>query len=148
MRLAYRVAYFAARIFWFLFRPRTRGVYVAVWYRDRVLMIKNSYKRELTFPCGGIRQGESPRRGAVRELAEEAGIRVPLNALRYVGQYFTTCEYCRDQSDLYEITFPDPPDFFVDHREVVWAGFMTPEETLKQRLFPIVAEYLSGKSSE
>jgi 8-oxo-dGTP pyrophosphatase MutT (NUDIX family) len=38
------------------------------------------------FPGGGLEQGETPREGAVRELAEETGIAVPPEALHDLGE--------------------------------------------------------------
>jgi len=43
-------AYRLALIYWRLVRPDCLGVFVALWHDDRILVIKNSYKSQLTFP--------------------------------------------------------------------------------------------------
>jgi hypothetical protein len=38
-----------------------------------------------------------------------------------------------------------PPNPRVDYREVIWAGFRTPEAALSMELFPVVERYLREK---
>jgi 8-oxo-dGTP diphosphatase len=143
------VAYRFLLWFQFLFRPASRGVYVALWYRGRVLLIRNSYKRPITLPSGGVGRGEDWARAAARELGEEAGIRVLPGALRPYRDYCIRHEFTRDTIRLFEVDWEDTaggndgsPEIRVDHREVVWAGFRTVEEALEMDLFPVVARYL------
>jgi 8-oxo-dGTP pyrophosphatase MutT (NUDIX family) len=59
-----------------LARPHTHGALVAIWHQQRLLLVQASYRRSLSLPGGGIERGETPRQAAVRELAEELGLRV------------------------------------------------------------------------
>ena len=143
------VAYRLLLGFQFLTRPASHGVYVAVWYQGRVLLIRNSYRGPITFPSGGVNRGEDSAHAAVRELAEEAGLRMPPGALR---PYLDCCirhEFTRDTIRLFELDWEtvsnERPKVRVDHREVVWAGFRTREAALSMELFPVVERYLQEK---
>lgn len=54
----------------------TVGALVAVTDGDRLLLLRPSYRNGWGLPGGMLQRGESPERGAVREAAEELGIRV------------------------------------------------------------------------
>ena len=69
-----RVAYRLLLAWWFVRRPAIQGSYVAVWHGERVLVIRNSYRKSLSFPAGGRARGETLLDAARRELLEEVGI--------------------------------------------------------------------------
>lgn len=50
-----------------------------------VLYGLNRWRERWELPGGMIDAGETPREAAVRELKEETGVRIPTEALRYVG---------------------------------------------------------------
>src|SRR5215210_5985569 len=75
-RLAYRVGFRLARVWWRLRRPDHDGAVVAVWLDGRILAVQQSYRSNLSWPGGGIRRGEEPREAARRELREELGLDV------------------------------------------------------------------------
>lgn len=61
------------------------GAYV-VCVRDReVLLVRFTDGERWTLPGGGLDHGEDPRDAAVREVAEETGLTVVLDALLDVG---------------------------------------------------------------
>ena len=74
-RIAYQVGFRAARLWWRLRRPGHDGAVVAIWQGGRVLVVQQSYRRNLSWPGGGIRRGEEPREATRRELREELLIR-------------------------------------------------------------------------
>ena len=81
-RLAYRVGFRAARLWWRLRRPAHDGAGVAIWLDDgRILAVQQSYHSNPSWPGGGIRRGEEPREAAWRELREELGLAVDPDAL-------------------------------------------------------------------
>jgi 8-oxo-dGTP pyrophosphatase MutT (NUDIX family) len=145
-RAALRIAYRVLLALWFVFRPRRRGVFVAVWQGGRVLAIRNSYRDWLALPAGGIRRGESPETAARRELAEEVGVALAPGALRFVAEIPTTFEWKRDRCSFFEIELAAPIAPRVDRREVVWAGFVAPEAALADRLAPPVRAYLEARA--
>jgi 8-oxo-dGTP pyrophosphatase MutT (NUDIX family) len=126
-----------------VFRPHLRGAYVAVWHAGRVLVIRNSYRRRFSFPAGRLKRGEHPAEAAARELAEEVGIAVPGDALRYAGQIVDASGPAVDHAHIFELHCEEEPVLRVDGREVIWAGFLPPEQALQWGLVSPVRRYLS-----
>ncbi|MGH7224061.1 MAG: NUDIX domain-containing protein, partial [Gemmataceae bacterium] len=73
MRIALWIAYRLLRVWWLIRRPRHDGSVIAVWFDDRVLMVRHSYRHRLGWPGGGIKAGERAVEAAARELNEELG---------------------------------------------------------------------------
>jgi 8-oxo-dGTP diphosphatase len=148
IRAVYRVAHWGLRLLWFLRRPETTGALVAVWHHGRVLLVKNSYRSQLTLPGGYVKPREDRRTTAARELHEEVGIRVQPKRLvhAYHGTHFF--EYRKDTLDIYELELEEAPNVQVDDREVVRAEFHTPMEALNLRVVPHLEEYLSRRAGQ
>jgi 8-oxo-dGTP pyrophosphatase MutT (NUDIX family) len=69
------------------FRPALARLAAGVLFRDadsRVLLVKPTYKRGWDLPGGYVEPGEAPKRAAVREVAEELGLRVTVGRLLVV----------------------------------------------------------------
>ena len=147
-RVALWIAYRVLLAGWFVFRPTGRGVFIAVWYDGRVLAIRNSYRSWLALPAGGMQRGETPLDAALRELREEVGIAAAPEALRFVREIATTFEWKDDHCLFFELVLDAPVEPRVDRREVVWAGFMTPDEALRAHLAPPVRDYLETRIGE
>ena len=133
------------RAWWSVRRPHTHGALVALWHDGELLMVKNSYRREYTLPGGYVKTGESVAEAAARELAEECEIRVDPAAIRiaYVGVH--RYENRIDDVTIAEVTVDLRPTFAVDHREVIWAGFVPPKEALALPIVPHLRDYLSAQ---
>ena len=142
IRLFLRLAYKVVTALWFFTRPTINGVFIAVWHQNKILIVKNSYRNWYIFPCGGIKRNEDREQAAVRELYEEVGIAVDLEALRYAGNFAERYKYALDNGFFYEIELADVPEIEIDNREVVWARFMKPEEAFGLVLNPLVRTYL------
>jgi 8-oxo-dGTP pyrophosphatase MutT (NUDIX family) len=69
-QVAYAGAYRMMRVYWRLRHPVTNGALVALWNRDELLLVRNSYVPYHCLPGGYVHRGESPRDAAVRELVE------------------------------------------------------------------------------
>ena len=141
-RVVLRVGYRLQLAVWFVLRPRIRGAYVAVWHGERVLVIRNSYRRAFSFPAGGLKRGERPVDAAVRELIEEVGIDASPGALRYVGVIVDPSRYAEDHAHVFELHCEEEPDLRIDGREVVWARFLHPEQALERGVVRVVGRYL------
>ena len=145
IRAVYRVAHWGLRLFWFLRRPETTGALVAVWHRGRILLVKNSYRPQLTLPGGYIRPREDRRATAARELREEVGIQVQPKRLVHAYHGTHLFEYRKDTLDIYELEVDADPKVQIDDREVVLAEFRTPDEALRMKIVPHLEEYLSQR---
>jgi len=138
---AYRVCF----CLWFIFRPKTFGVNVAIWYNSKILLIKTSYKNEYTVPGGYIKRGENKTSAAVRELEEEITLQVKPEELKYFTQYTSDIEYKKDTTYFFEIELNQPPVVKVDNREVVWADFISPTMALGLNISPYVRSYIASR---
>jgi 8-oxo-dGTP pyrophosphatase MutT (NUDIX family) len=141
-RVAYRGAYSLAMAYWFVRRPDTLGVFVAVWCGPRVLLLQNSYKRDFSMPGGGAHRGESPEQTGARELREEVGLTVEPSGLRPAFEVTHTWEYKRDHVHFLELEVDTEPPLAIDRREVVWAGFIDQDAALRLPVSPTVRAYL------
>ncbi len=83
------------RLYWFLFRPKIKGVKCVIEYNDTILMVRHNYgKRRWTLPGGRIEKNETPSDAVRREVKEEVGIIV--SEVRSLGEFLSTLEYKRD----------------------------------------------------
>jgi 8-oxo-dGTP diphosphatase len=144
-RCAYRCAYRAARVWWFIRRPRTIGAVVAVWNEGRLLLVRSSYRRHYALPGGFVKRGETPQAAASRELAEELRLVVAPAALRLGWHGSQPFEHREDTVTIWEVVLDAPPPLRVTGREIVWAGWKTPAEARSLLLLPHIHEYLAGR---
>lgn len=75
-RRLYRVAFRLMQVWWFVARPQTRGVKLAIWSGDDLLFVRHTYgnRRTWEIPGGGRKRGETPEAAARREAREELGL--------------------------------------------------------------------------
>ncbi len=141
-RVGYRVAFRLQRLYWRVRRPQLFGAYVAVWQGEQLLCIRNSYRRRLSLPAGGLARGEAPVDAALRELFEEVAIEARAEELAYAGLIMSEVGHAVDHAHFFELRREGPLDFAVDRREVVWAGMLTPRAALQQGVVDVVRQYL------
>ena len=88
------------KVYWFIFRPKTRGAKCIVENNGKILLVKLNYAHhKWTIPGGGVQKKESFLEAAIREVKEETGIDVS-NPI-YVGFYKTNREYKEDTVEIY-----------------------------------------------
>ena len=146
VRAVYFAGYRVMRVWWFLLRPNVRGAYVAVWHDDHLLLIRNSYRKGETLPCGRIERGESARAAARRELREEVGIDVPEEALVPATDFELVVDFKHDHASVFELHPSQRPAVRVDAREVVWGEFVQAAELSGRPLVPQLSRYLEWRS--
>lgn len=144
-RVAYRVAYQGARVYWRLTHPDNHGSLVAIWYQGKVLLVQNSYVNYLSLPGGHVKQNESAVKAAVRELREEIGLNVSEDDLNQVLDHTHQWKGRTDHVEFFELEVSVPPVIQVDRREVVSAEWFTPDEALRKNLFPPLRLVIESK---
>jgi len=145
LRVLYRIAYLAARMWWFIRRPHTNGSLVALWCDGRLLLVRTSYRPLYSLPGGFMKQGETSLAAAERELLEELGLTV-VSGFRLAWQGTIAFEHRTDSATIWEASLNTAPSIRVDGAEVVWAGWKTPEEALALPLLPAIEQYLRNRS--
>jgi 8-oxo-dGTP pyrophosphatase MutT (NUDIX family) len=125
IRFAYRCAALVRRLYWFVVRPRVRGVKCLIENDGKWLLIKNSYGGDRwTLPGGACRRTETPEQAARREVAEEVGI--TLGEIRTLGSFFTDREYKRDTVYCFHAHVASP-DHRIDGTEVEESEWFEPQ---------------------
>ncbi|MEZ5823231.1 MAG: NUDIX hydrolase [Geminicoccaceae bacterium] len=145
----YRVGYPLARLWWRLFGGTAVGSTVALRCGDRLLVLRESYRRGLGLPAGGRKPGESALANAVRELHEEVGIMLQPDKLVMLSEVSFASEGRQIHNSFFEAFLDEPPDPVVDQREIVWAGWMEVEAITAdeaQRGLRIYLDELGGRS--
>jgi ADP-ribose pyrophosphatase YjhB (NUDIX family) len=76
LRTAYRAGYQVLRPWWFVTRPRTRGMKAVVRCGEEVLLVRHTYARRglWDLPGGFVRGDEEAEATVRRELREELGV--------------------------------------------------------------------------
>ena len=145
-RLAYRVGFRAARLWWRLRRPAHDGAAVAVWLDGRVLAVQPSYRANPSWPGGGVRRGEQPREAARRELREELGLEVAPDDLVLAREMVVDWDFRRERVHVFELRLRAEPVLRIDNREVVAAHFVEPQALLAEAVLPpFIRAYLGGR---
>ena len=142
-----KLAYKSIMFLWFFTKPTIYGVFIAIWYQEKLLIIKNSYRKNYTIPCGGVKHHEDLAGAAVRELYEEVGIKVDEHQLKFVGTHTATYKNIRDIGSFFEIEMTELPEVKVDNREVIWARFMPLDQVTALNLNPTVKAWLDHRMS-
>jgi 8-oxo-dGTP diphosphatase len=143
IQLGFIVAHRMLRAYWAVRRPRTKGALVAVWNRGELLIVKQSYRRQHTLPGGNRRSAETVEETATRELAEECSIFIEPVRIQKVYQGVHPFEFRKDDVTIVEIELETRPAAIgIDHREVTWAEFKSPDEILKMDIVPHLREYI------
>ena len=145
-RIAFTILYRCAAIVFSITKKRVCGSLVAVWSRDKILLVKKSYRKSWSLPGGMRKKGESWEQAAVRELFEEVGIRVDEEALSFVVEV-TGDLGPGDRARIFQVQAKDRPFIQIDRREISTAEFVAPEEALKRVLDGNVEKMLLARCS-
>lgn len=140
-RMAFRLGFPLARIWWRLRRAEHEGALVAVIVDRALLLVRSSYRAEWNFPGGSVRPGETPDAAARRELAEEIGLIAP--ELIPAGEASGIWDGRRDRVHFFELRLDHLPKLELDNREIVGARLASPEELSGIAVTGPVAVYIS-----
>lgn len=146
-QLAYKVAYRMMRLYWGVRRPATHGALVTLWNQGELLLIQNSYVGYRSLPGGYVGRYETGAEAAVRELREEIGIIASAQHLEKVYDEVKDWEGKRDHVEVFKLELQARPVIRIDHREVVSAGWYSPERALALDLFPPIRFILEARAN-
>ncbi len=141
-RTVYRVGFAAALQVWRLRRPSHRGALVAILVDGRLLLVRQSYRREYSLPGGGVQRGETALEAARRELVEELLVDVHPGELRHVRTETALWDFRDDTVDFFEFTPERVPEVRVDNREIIEAVFVPVADLLSVPLTGPVEAYV------
>src|SRR5438132_475334 len=139
-RIAFRLGFPLARIWWQLTCPRHEGAVVAVYVGPALLLVRSSYRIGWHLPGGGVRRGEMPEAAARRELAEEIGLTTP--ALHPAGVACGIWDGRCDRVHFFELRLLELPKLRLDNREIIAARLTSPSELHNMELIGPIAVYL------
>ncbi|MEO8180082.1 MAG: NUDIX hydrolase [Deltaproteobacteria bacterium] len=142
---AYRVAYRLMRAYWAVRRPSTHGALVSLWNQGELLLVQNSYVPYRSLPGGYVARSETSRDAAIRELREEIGISARPEELEKVFDEVKEWEGKRDHVEIFALELAGRPQIRIDHREVVSAGWFSPEQALTLNLFPPIRKIIEER---
>jgi 8-oxo-dGTP diphosphatase len=144
-RCAYAVGFRLARLVWAFTHPRHEGALVAIRVGPALLMLRQSYRPELSMPGGGVRPGEDPAHAACRELAEELGLQVAPGDLRFAHRASGLWDGRHDSVTFFELDLPQLPLLRFDNREVVGARLVALEALGPADVTPAIGAYLAWR---
>ena len=126
-----------------LVRPHTHGALVAIWCEGELLLVETSYRRSWSLPGGGIERGETARQAAVRELAEEVGLRVRAEQLVDPWQITERSPGGLNTVTIFTLPVQKRPALKVDGLEIVASHWLSREQALARELTGHVRCYLN-----
>lgn len=144
-RLLLYVAYRGQLAYWFVCRPSEESAHVAVWWKGRILTVRNTYRHLTVMPAGGVKRGETPAEAACRELREEVGIALSIEQLHPAGVFISRQQYKEDRAHVFEIDLESEPDIVVDGREVASAEFADPNALPPEPCCEVLQAYLARR---
>jgi 8-oxo-dGTP diphosphatase len=139
-RVALRVGFRIARVWWHLRRPHHEGALVAIYVGPALLLLKSSYRAGWNLPGGSLQPGETPEAAAKREMEEEIGL--SSYTLRPAGSACGIWDGRRDQVHFFELHLDRMPELRLDNREIIDAHLALPEELDGMPLTDAVVAYL------
>lgn len=111
------------KTYWFIFRPKTKGVKCLIENSERFLLTRLGYAhKKWTVPGGGVKKNETWEAAIRREVFEEVGI--TLGEIREIGEYNNVVEYKRDTVHVFHAIVPSA-EFKIDGMEVVEAQWFS-----------------------
>jgi 8-oxo-dGTP pyrophosphatase MutT (NUDIX family) len=117
-----------------------------IWCKEKVLLVRTSYRSVWTAPGGSIEGSEFPVDAAVREVSEELGLQLSGDVLHLalISEHYWDNRH--DRVHLFETQLSELPAIELDNREIVGARFVTLAEALSFDLPPYLRDYFRLKA--
>ena len=120
---------------------------MSLWHEGQILLVQNSYVPYRSLPGGYVARSETSRDAAIRELREEIGIRARPEELEKVFDEVKLWEGKRDHVEIFALELSSRPEIRIDHREVIAAGWFSPEQALTLNLFPPIRTIIQARQA-
>jgi ADP-ribose pyrophosphatase YjhB (NUDIX family) len=137
LRNFYNLIHPIRRFYWFIFRPKTKGVKCVIIFENKIFLIRPTYShKKWTLPGGGVKRNETFEEAAKREIMEEVGI--SLQKIDKIGERASHWEYKKDFVELFYAKVLNS-DFKIDNIEIAeakWASL----DNIPEPNMPIVQE--------
>jgi ADP-ribose pyrophosphatase YjhB (NUDIX family) len=141
--LLYKFAYLFLRVYWFIFRPTTRGVICLILSGDELLLIRQTYGRPAwTLSGGGFKKNETKEEAVKREVKEELGLNI---TPEYIGQFTHNPEHKTDTVFCFvaRIEKVDPKIDGLEIKEAKWWNINDLPENHSTNLQRVISMYKS-----
>jgi len=126
---------FVKPVLYFL-TPKGKGVKVLIFYKNKLLLIKNTYRKGWTFPGGGVKKNESYEEAAIREVFEEVGIKI--NNLKEHGFFTLPIKGC-GKITVFSCKIKSPK-LKMDGLEIEEAVWVNINEVYRWHLLPVATK--------
>lgn len=104
-------------LYWYVFKPKTRGAKIILTHNREVILIKHTYKHDAySLPGGGIKKKEQPEEAVVREVKEELGISIERPV--YLGSFLSSGEHKKDTVFAYTAGLKSKEGIHIDNVEI------------------------------
>lgn len=142
-RKGYQLAYGGWQLFLRVSKIRTTGTQVMITCGDRVLLVRCSYRPIFSLPGGYLSGSENFVTAACREVREETGIQLSPLQLNDPQLLEHTCSGRVSRNMIFRCELDQLPELTIDHREVIFAGFVSIRKALTMRLDGIARASIS-----
>jgi ADP-ribose pyrophosphatase YjhB (NUDIX family) len=130
----------AMEFYWFIFRPKTKGVKCIIKWQDKILFVRLNYAHKgWTVPGGGVGKNESFEEAVRREVKEEVDI--TLGEVKMFREYVTTQQYKIDTVRCF-LSKVENSYFKIDNLEIAEAKWSSITDIPKPHRLGLV-EFLS-----
>lgn len=120
----------------FFFRTSNNSVKVVIFFKNKILLIKNTYRKGWTFPGGGVKTNESCEEAAIREVSEEVAIHI--NKMKNHG-FFNSGTHKNNKTTVFSCKVKTA-NIKIDDLEVEKAIWVDIDKASRLQLLPVATQ--------
>lgn len=119
----YKSIYPLVKLYWLVFKPSVAGAACVFsnLSKNKVLLIKNTYRHDWTLCGGGVMKNETPDVTIKREIYEELGIEI--SQPTWMTQFISTDEHKVDTIDVYWAKIDENTPIIIEKSEIQEYGW-------------------------